>query len=203
MLYELAHWVQKRCPWIWDAVEWMNSALFAVMKGGRLRRLEGCLVEGVRLADVGDVDALVQFFERQPEESFKWFRPHGFDEETLGKLLRRKSYIIYVMEDEGEIIGYAFLRCFVNGKCFLGKMVDVGHQGKGVCTVLCTVGMKMANCLGIRMFESINKENLGSMRASQKACDVVVVEELENGDVLIEDRMREMGREGNRSDGEK
>ena len=191
MLYELAHRIQKACPWIWDGIEWVNSELFGMMKVRELRRLEGCLVDGVRLAGVEDWGALVRFFERQPEESFRWFRPHGFDEKTLKKLLKRKSYIIYVMEDEGEIMGYAFLRCFVNEKCFLGKMVDVGHQGKGVCTVLCAVGMRMANCLGIRMFESINKNNVGSMRASQKACDVVVVEEMENGDVLVEDRMRE------------
>ena len=38
------------------------------------------------------------------------------------------------------------------------------------------------------MYESINKENIGSMKASQRACDVIVVEELEGGDVLIEDR---------------
>lgn len=192
MLYELAHWVQKSCPWIWEGAEWMNSELFGVLKMRGLRRLEECLVEGVRLAGVEDAGVLARFFERQPEESFRWFRPHRFDEGTMRKLLGRRSYIIYVMEDEGEIIGYAFLRCFVNGKCFLGKMVDVRHRGKGVCTVLCAVGMRMANCLGIRMFESINKENVGSMRASQKACDVLVVEEMENGDVLVEDRMREV-----------
>jgi hypothetical protein len=67
-------------------------------------------------------------------------------------------------------------------------MVDVNHQGKGVCTNLCAVGMNIAEEIGFRMFESINKENIGSMKASQKACDVIVVEELENGDVLIEDR---------------
>ena len=44
--------------------------------------------------------------------------------------------------------------------------------------------------LGLRMFESINQENVGSMKASEKACDVVVVEELENGDVLIEDHKK-------------
>ena len=106
----------------------------------------------------------------------------------MRRLLKRGSYVIYVMEEQGEIIGYAFLRCFVNGKCFLGKMVDMNHQGKGVCTKLCKVGMDMATALGLRMFESINKANIGSMKASQKACDVIVVEELENGDVLIEDR---------------
>ena len=67
-------------------------------------------------------------------------------------------------------------------------MVDVNHQGKGVCTTLCRVGMDLASKTGFRMFESINKENVGSMKASQKACDVIVVEELEGGDLLIEDR---------------
>ena len=95
------------------------------------------------------------------------------------------------MEEDGEIIGYAFLRCFVNGKCFLGKMVDVNHQGKGVCTKLCAVGMDMVETLGWRMFESINKDNIGSMKASQKACDVIVLEELEGGDLLIEDRPKD------------
>ena len=85
-------------------------------------------------------------------------------------------------------MGYAFLRCFFHGKCFLGKMVDYRHQGKGVCTKLCAVGMNIASALGLRMYESINKENIGSMKASQKACDVIVVEELEGGDILIEDR---------------
>ena len=108
----------------------------------------------------------------------------------MRKLFSRKSYIIYVQEEDGQIIGYAFLRCFINGKCFLGKMVDINHQGKGVCTNLCAVGMNIAEKIGFRMFESINKENIGSMKASQKACDVIVVEELENGDVLIEDRPR-------------
>ena len=66
-------------------------------------------------------------------------------------------------------------------------MVDVNHQGNGACTTLCKVGMDLATKTGFRMLESINKENIGSMRASQKACDVLILEELEDGDVLIED----------------
>lgn len=187
MLYELAHWLQYKCPWLWDGVESLNAA-FCGIKIGRRLQLQDCLIGGMRIADVDDAERLADFFARQPEESFKWFRPHPFDEGTMRKLLGRKSYIIYVLEEEGEIIGYAFLRCFMNGKCFLGKMVDVNHQGKGVCTKLCEVGMNIAQKTGFRMFESINKENIGSMKASQKACDVIVVEELDNGDVLIEDR---------------
>ena len=189
MLYELAHTIQNKMPWLWEAVEGLNATFCGIKIGERLQ-LQDCLTGGMRIADVNDAGRLADFFARQPAESFKWFRPHAFDEKTMRKLLERKSYVIYVWEEEGEIIGYAFLRCFMNGKCFLGKMVDVNHQGKGVCTKLCEVGMSIAQKTGFRMFESINKENIGSMKASQKACDVIVVEELENGDVLIEDRPR-------------
>lgn len=187
MLYELAHTLQMRTPWLWEGIEILNGMVCG-WKMGDVQGLRSCLPDGIRIADTDDAGKLADFFARQPEESFKWFRPHGFDEETMRKLLSRKSYIIYVQEEDGKIIGYAFLRCFINGKCFLGKMVDVNHQGKGVCTNLCAVGMNIAEEIGFRMFESINKENIGSMKASQKACDVIVVEELENGDVLIEDR---------------
>ena len=190
MLYKLAHTVQEKIPCIWEGVEVLNAMLCG-WKIGAIR-LKRCLVDGVRIADINDAGRLADFFARQPEESYRWFRPHAFDEATLRKLLGRKSYIIYVMEEDGEIIGYAFLRCFMNGKCFLGKMVDVNHRGKGVCTKLCKVGMDIAQKTGFRMFESINKDNIGSMKASQKACDVIVVEELEGGDLLIEDRPRKI-----------
>lgn len=191
MLYKFAHLVQGKCPWIWETVENLNAFLCG-LKIGDEQHLQEWLSEGVRIADVNDAGRLADFFARQPEESFRWFRPHGFDKATLKKLLERKSYIIYVMEEGDEIIGYAFLRCFMNGKCFLGKMVDVNHQGKGVCAKLCAVGMDIAVKTGFRMFESINKENIGSMKASQKACEVIVVEELEDGDLLIEDRPRKI-----------
>ena len=187
MLYKLAHVVQARMPWIWDVVESVNAAVCG-WKLGNKTRLQKCMMQGVRLADINDAGRLADFFSRQPEDCFRWFRPHAFDEKTLRKLLKRKSYIIYVLEEDGEIAGYAFLRCFANGKSFLGKMVDVNHQGKGICTKLCVVGMKIADATGFRLFESINKQNIGSMKATQKACDVIVVAELADGDLLIEDR---------------
>lgn len=190
MLYELAHWLQSKCPWIWSGIETLN-AVASGLKIANRKQLEECLLVDMRLVDENDAKRLADFFARQPKESYKWFRPHAFDEGNMRKLLRNKSYIVYVQEEDGEIIGYAFLRCFINGKCFLGKMVDVNHRGKGVCTKLCKVGMDMAMKSGLRMFESINRDNIGSMRASQKACVVIVVEELAGGDLLIEDRLKD------------
>lgn len=191
MLYKIAHLIQHDIPIVWNMIERCNAMAFAAMKSTGLNRLKHCCSDGIRLATVSDADALASFFSRQPEESFKWFRPHAFDAVSLRRLLELRSYIIYVEEENGEINGYAFLRCFCNGKCFLGKMVDCRHQGKGVCTALCRVGMRMATMLGLKMYESINGENIGSLKASEKACEVTVVERLEDGDVLIEDRPKE------------
>lgn len=190
MLYELAHTIQKNAPWIWNGVEVMNALLFRWRVGKRMKGVAACCPAGMRIAGERDAALLADFFKRQPEDAFRWFKPHAFDEESLRKLLKRYTYIIYIEESDGVVAGYAFLRCFFHGRCFLGKMVDVNHQGKGICTRLCAVGMEMAEMLGLRMFESINQENVGSMKASEKACDVVVVEELENGDVLIEDHKK-------------
>lgn len=190
MLYELAHTIQNRTPWLWKGIEDINSVLFSLRLMGKKDAMKAIMVGGVRMAEEDDAERLAQFFAEQPEDSFKWFKPHAFDVETMRTLLRQKSYIIYVMEQESVLMGYAFLRCFIHGKCFLGKMVDYRYQGKGVCTKLCAVGMDISILLGLRMYESINKENIGSMKASQRACDVIVVEELEGGDVLIEDRQK-------------
>lgn len=190
MLYELAHVIQKNTPWVWNGVEVLNALLFRWRVGKRMKEMAACCPDGIRVVGERDAALLAEFFKRQPEDAFRWFKPHAFDEESLRKLLKRYTYIMYIEEVNGVVAGYAFLRCFFHGRCFLGKMVDVNHQGRGVCTRLCAVGMEMADVLGLRMFESINKENVGSLKASQKACEVIVVEELENGDVLIEDKKK-------------
>lgn len=191
MLYTIAHIIQNKAPWLWNMVERMNAVAFQMLRSSSIAQLNVCCSDGVRLANEDDAHRLQQFFAEQPEENYKWFRPHGFDETSLRRLLRLPSYIMYVQEEDGEVIGYAFLRCFCNGKCFLGKMVDYRHQGKGVCTTLCRVGMRMASMLRVRMYESINEDNVGSMKASRRACEVMVVETLEDGDVLIEDKPKE------------
>ena len=53
MLYELAHWLQAKCPWMWEAVEELNAVACGV-KIGEKRKLQEVLPNGVRLADLND-----------------------------------------------------------------------------------------------------------------------------------------------------
>lgn len=41
MLYQLAHVLRDRLPWIWDTAEWLNGLLFSCRYGKRLRKVVG------------------------------------------------------------------------------------------------------------------------------------------------------------------
>ena len=193
MLYEIAHFLRSHCAFLWEWIEEANALAFALRYRGGLAQVGHILAEESRNGlsiQVGlkeDAKALAEFFARQPESDFEFFRPHAFDEGTLRKLLKRKSFLIYLVKKEGEIVGYFFLRSFVHGQCYLGKMVDHERQGQGIGKLMCLTAMKIARTIGLRMFESISKRNMASMRSSAAVLRQVIVEELEGDDLLIED----------------
>ena len=200
MLYKIAHYLRDHFPFLWDWIEGVNSILFKYRyrKGIRqiptiLESYSMVLSDGIeekhlslRLIKQNDCDKLATFFKSQPEVSFTFFRPHAFDIDTLKALSGRDSFITMIALVDNEIVGYFFLRAFFHGKCFLGKMVGIGWQGKGIGKVMCRAAMNVATSLGMRMFESINKNNPASL-GSSSVLRQVVVKELENDDVLIED----------------
>ncbi len=193
MLYKIAHLLRDHCAWVWDVAEALNSMAFGVRYAKRLKRVPEVLAQYskeplmLRVAEVEDAEALAAFFARQPEGDFEFFKPHGFDVQSLRTLLKRTSFLMYVVEQDKQIVGYFFLRSFVHGQSYLGKMVDHEHQGQGIGKLMCKAAMDVALTLGLRMFESINRRNPASMRSTGSVLRQVVLQELEDGDLLIED----------------
>lgn len=189
MLYELAHYIQKHIKPLWAVAEGVNACLFKLRYGGRLQRLPDVIsvypdVSWVKKEDAGDLAA---FFSNQPEEAFDFFKPHKFDETSIARLAKNPSMLMFVVKDAGVVVGYFFLRCFFIGKSYLGKMVDVNHQGKGIGQKMCCCAMDIASSLGVKMFESISKDNPASLLSTQKVLETRVIKELDNGYLYIED----------------
>lgn len=134
-----------------------------------------------------DVLPLATFFAKQPAESFTYFQPHGFDEKSIKRLVKNKAYLIFLVCNGKDIVGYYFLRCFFIGKSFLGKMVDHEYQGKGIGKMMCLSAMDVATHLHLRMFETISKDNLSSLYSTQKVLDPKLIEEMDNNYIYIED----------------
>ena len=189
MLYELAHFLQNKVKPIWSLVEAVNAGMFRLRYGRRISQLPVVVsaYPGIARATVEDIPNLACFFSNQPEEAFEFFKPHGFDEKSIAKLVKNPSMLMYVVKDGGTIVGYFFLRCFFIGKSYLGKIVDSHRQGQGIGQKMCCCAMDIASSLGIRMFETISRENLASLYSTQKVLETKVIEEMANGYLYIED----------------
>ncbi len=191
MLYELAHVVKDRFGFLWNAIEWGNAQAFAILHAKGLRQvpsiLEQCSGEfTLREAKVGDAAALAGFFADQPEEAFKFFKPHGFDEMSLAKILANKAFLTYVVMDGERIVGYFFLRSFVNGKSFRGRIVDYRWRNKGIAKHMGLVINKIAEVLRLRIFGSISPDNYASLASTKAVNDIRIIKTLENGYYYIE-----------------
>ena len=191
MLYEIAHVIKARFGFLWDAIEWGNAELFALMHRGGMKHIPELLSDcsgryRLRLATREDVEQMRAFFEAQPEEAFRFFQPHEFNEKGIKKVVRNKSFLTFVALDGNEIAGYFFMRSFVNGKTFKGYMVGIDHRGQGVAREMGFAMNRVARELGLRMFKSISPDNPASLAVTKKVNDIKIIKKLDNGDMLIE-----------------
>lgn len=191
MLYKIAHILRDRFKFLWNLIEWGNALVFTLTYKASLKKIPVILQEcsgeyTLRMAEPEDAPALARFFAEQPEESFEFFKPHEFDEKALLKIIRNKAFLTFLVLDEKKIVGYFFLRCFVNGKCFKGYMVDNSYKRRGIAKLEGMVMNKVNEILGLRMFGSISPHNPASMAAAKAVNELKIVETLENGDLYIE-----------------
>jgi len=191
MLYKIAHILRDKLSWLWNIIEWMNGVVFLMKYGKRLNKFTFTAVpEGYDIVPVKDIptDKLLDFFHRQPEEAYTYFRPHGFDEKSIKRLQKNRSFLGYVLKDKenGDIAGYCFNRCFFHGQGFRGRMVDIDYRGKGLGTAMNKILNEVGFGIGLRLFESVSKDNVASYRSALSASNVRIVKEMENNELYLE-----------------
>ena len=191
MLYKLAHILRDRFGFIWNMVEWLNALVFSLTHRAALKKVPEILQEfsdkfTLRLAEPADAAPLATFFAEQPEEAFKFFKPHEFDEKTLLRIIKNKAFLTFLVLDGKKIVGYFFLRCFVNGKSFRGKIVDYRYRGKGIAKLQGLAATNVATLLGMRVFGTISPENYASLASSKAVNETRILKTLDNGYYYIE-----------------
>ena len=191
MLYKIAHIIKERFGFIWDFIEWLNAMVFSLTHRKQLKKLpqvlDSCSGEyQFRLAQPSDASALVTFFANQPEEAYEFFKPHDFDAKAIKKVIANKAFQTIIVWHDKTIVGYFFLRCFINGKCFRGKIVDKNWQGRGIAKQMGIVMTKVSQALGMRMFGSISPENYASLASAKASNEIKIHQTLDNGYYYIE-----------------
>lgn len=190
-LYRIAHVFKDKLPFVWDAIEKVNEWLFWLRYRSKVKMVHvSCVPEGFNLVKMSDVptEKIVGFFEHQPEEAFIYFRPHEFDYKSIVRLQHNKAFLAYVLEDKnnGKIAGYCFNRSFFHGKGFRGRMVDINYRGKGLGTAMNKILNEVGFGIGLRLFETVSKDNVASYRSALSASNVKVVQELPHNELYLE-----------------
>lgn len=191
MLYKIAHILRDKLSWLWNIVEWINGLIFYARYGKKLKVFSFTSVPaGYDIVPINSIptNELVAFYEHQPEEAYTYFKPHGFDAKSIKLLQRNKAFLGYVLKEKsnGAIAGYCFNRCFFHGQGFRGRMVDRDYRGKGLGTAMNKILNEVGFGIGLRLFESVSKDNVASYRSALSASNVKVVKELEHNELYLE-----------------
>lgn len=191
MLYKIAHILRDKMGWLWNLIEWLNSVLFSVRYGKRIKCFSFTTVPegyGVVAMRAVPTEELVAFFERQPEEAYTFFKPHGFDAKSLRQLQGNKAFLAYVLKDaaNGQIAGYCFNRSFFHGVGYRGRMVSIDYRGQGLGTAMNKMLNEVGFGIGLRLFETVSKDNVASYRSAMSASNVKVVKELPHNELYLE-----------------
>jgi len=191
MLYALAHILRDKLSWLWLMIEKVNSCLFHIRYGKRLRNFSFKeKPEGYEIIPMREVptEEMVAFFSQQPEEAYEFFHPHGFDAKSINRLQQNKSFLAYILRDKmnGKIAGYCFNRSFFHGQGFRGRMVDINYRGKGLGTSMNKILNEVGFGIGLRLFETVSKDNVASYKSALSASKVNVVKELPHNELYLE-----------------
>ena len=165
--------------------------IFSIRYGKKLKRFTFSTVpEGYNLVSIKEIptEKMVEFFCHQPEEAFTYFRPHGFDAKSIKRLQKNRAFLGFVLQDKenNNIAGYCFNRCFFYGQGFRGRMVDVNCRGKGLGTSMNKILNEVGFGIGLRLFETVSKDNVASYRSALSASDVRILKELPNNELFLE-----------------
>lgn len=205
MLYKIAHILRDKLPWIWDIIGIINSFLFGLRYGSKMKNVQNILSHFTKTTDEAgnalsyrieslgkdNLPMLAKMFAEQPASAFDFFKPHGFDELSLSKLAKDKSFLAYIVVAEGTVqqkvcVGYFFQRSFFWGKSFRGYMTDFRWRRKGINKLMNQCATGISSFLGLHVYGTIAPENIASMKSAQAANDVKIIETLRNGDYLVE-----------------
>lgn len=191
-MVKLLIFIKHHFLFIWSFVELINSIFFHILYGKLKKNAINATLPKehqdfeYRLLIEDDLDNLTDFFKRQPDKAYEYFKPHAFDIPTLRRKLKDHSFIMMGVFCKGHLVGYFFLRCFFNKKAFRGKIVDFNFQGKGISKQMAVITTGICKMMKFRQFGTVSKDNIASLASTKAVNKVKIINELSDNYIFIE-----------------
>lgn len=185
--------IKHNFKFIWKIIEWGNGIVFSKIYGTKMEHtLPHVLQENIkpplkfRRLNLADADKLFKLIKSQETIDLKYFKPHGFDINSIRRQFRIRSFLMMGVFDKNEMIGYFFLRFFANRTCFVGRIIDKNFRGQGIGHVMNDIMYETAWRMKFRCLSSISRKNESVMRAHARNRKMIILKELKNNYILVE-----------------
>lgn len=185
--------IKHRLSFLWKIIEWINGLLFSFFFNSRVEILLPLVFKefthplySFRRLDESDIADLHELCMTQRSSDLEYFSPHRFDLESLKMVLKNRAFLMMGAFDGEKLVGYFFLRFFVNKRCFVGRLIDRSYRSKSIGSAMNNILYETAWRMGFRCLSTISKNNRAIMRAHSKNNSMIVQKELKNDYLLVE-----------------
>lgn len=185
--------LKKKVPFVWNFIEYINGLLFKLFFDSKIRNNAKIILKKFeneiftyRFLTQHDLASLHNLFINQDQEQFRYFKPHDFDLATIQRLYKNPSFLMLGVFDNQKMIGYFFLRCFLNKKSFTGRIVDEQYQGQGIAKRMGKILHKTAWISNFRVFGTASRDNFKSISSYKSINNFRIIKELENNYIYFE-----------------
>jgi hypothetical protein len=185
--------IKHHLGFLWKLIEALNGWLFGLLFERQINRNLQILLEKsyhkkfiYKKLEEGDLPKLHDFFDRQNPEQFRFFKPHAFSLTALQRLYQNQAFLMLGVFDSEKLIGYFFLRFFLNKKCFIGRIVDDNYQRQGVAKSMNEIMYQTIWQSSFRCLSTISKHNKSIVNFHQKGDNIRILKELPNDYLFVE-----------------
>jgi hypothetical protein len=186
-------YIKHHLRFLWDIIEWINGYIFSLLyRPGMEAVLPTVFKEAekssfiFRRLNLTDADALYLLIKNQDEADLEYFSPHSFDLASIIKQFRNRSFLMMGVFDAEKMIGYFFLRFFINKKCFVGRLIDKNYRGQGIGLIMNYIMYETSWRMKFRCLSTISRNNKNVMKAHAKNQSIRILKELRNDYLLVE-----------------
>lgn len=186
-------YIKHHLRFLWDIIEWINGYIFSLLyRPGMEAVLPTVFNEAekssftFRRLSLTDADALYLLIKNQDVADLEYFSPHSFDLSSIRKQFRNRSFLMMGVFDAEKMIGYFFLRFFINKKCFVGRLIDKNYRGKGIGLIMNYIMYETSWRMKFRCLSTISRNNENVMKAHAKNQSIRILKELRNDYLLVE-----------------
>lgn len=192
-MMRLFRYIKQHFPFLWYLIESINGIGIYILYGNRISKavkkygyyksLDGYIYRPLMKSDI---PLLVDLFGSQPYKFDDYFKPHNFDAKSLYRQFSYRSFYMFGVFDGNRIIGYFFIRFFINKKAFRGKMVDYEYQRRGIAKRMGIMMTNIALDSCFRLFATISRANISSIASSKAVNSIRIIDELPDNYLYVE-----------------